>query len=238
MASALAGLLLAGCGRDEGVIKLPPYEPPDTLTTVFRDGISPDSLYDGTRDAVLKDGPTAEIVYGNSGDAETDTFGTVLLGDYYYERRLVLRMDLSGITDCAKVTAVRLTLRLEREDKAPLTMYVYRIVLPEWMPSSWVEGAGTGVSWVTMDGTAPWVSEGGDYENILLDTRTVSSDTSVTFALPGSLALNWIQEPGDNHGVIIMSPVKWEESFTLVHMRESAAPEKRPRLEVKYIENG
>jgi hypothetical protein len=93
-----------------------------------------------------------------------------------------------------------------------------------------------GVSWTTVDGSAPWTVEGGDFDDAVLDARRVSpGDTAVSFALPSALVKSWILDDGSNHGVIITGTDVSRELFAEVSMRESLSSASRPRLDITYL---
>jgi hypothetical protein len=235
----MLGLLLAtGCSDDS---VRPPDTERDTLTIAFQDGAEPVTSYFGTRDAVIKDGPAPEFYHGNFGGAFNDTLGIVYLGSDYYERRLLLRMDVSDLTGCSSVLDARLSLRIESDIADSLVLKLYEAVVPPSLPDSWVEGTGglfEGVSWHEADGATPWKTQGGDFAYPPLDEQTVRTDTTVTFSLPGMLVLSWIRLPYTNNGVIIKARDTGGERYILVHLRESTTTAFRPRLDLVYFKSG
>jgi hypothetical protein len=215
-------------------------EPPsvDTVTVVFRDRQSPDPDYAGTRDAILKNGNDFEITNGNFGNVKSDTLGTVYLADNLYERRLIVRFDISSVTGCSWVYSADLSISIVPDTRGTIVLEAYEVDVPDIMPGSWLEGSGIigkGVSYHSADGVVPWSNPGGDYVPKLLDAVTVSGDSVVTFSLPGALAYHWILYPGENHGVIIKSRYTDEESYRIVRMRESDSLELRPALRIEYL---
>jgi hypothetical protein len=228
--------ILNGCSGNETTAPAP-----DTITVAFRDGVDPSQNYYGTRDAMLKDGPTTELLNGNFGYMDIDTLGTVTLGAELFERRMILKFDLSPITDCASVYSASLTLSISREDTSGITLAVYEATVPPAIPASWTEGLGgvaAGVSWQTVDGSYLWVSEGGDYLLPVMDIEPVGGDTTVTFELPADRVRRWIGYPYTNHGVLIRPLDNDEETFFRVYMRESVMPSLRPELIVRYRKSG
>ena len=229
---------LMGCGDDER-ITIPPLPSPETLTVSFQDGVSPTASYGGTRDAMLKNGPANEFRNGNFGIMPFDTMGSVRLGAALYERRLIIKMDLSHITDCSRVLAASLSMRIIPPAPDSILLEANRVDLMSWQ--GWVEGDGGvfgGVSWTTLDGTAPWADEGGDYEAAAFDQETVSSDSSVTFTLPPALVRTWIKQPETNHGVIVKGAEPSGGRSLIVFMREYDRASWRPRIDVTYIKGG
>jgi hypothetical protein len=239
IAFMLGLLFTAGCS-DENRIIPPPDSEPDTLEITFQDGVHPTGSYFGTRDAVLKDGPIPELIFGNFGAATDETLGVVYIGSGYYERRLLLRMDLSGLAGCSAVIDARLSLRIESDLTDSLVLDVYGAAVPAPVPS-WIEGTGgmnEGVSWYAADGATVWSNPGGDFVYPLLDEQTVRADSVVAFSLPGALVLNWIRNPSTNHGVLIKARDTDGERYVLVHLRESGTGAFRPKLELLYFKSG
>jgi hypothetical protein len=229
-------LVAAGCGTDGGIVEVPFHI--DTLAVDFQDGVSPDASYAGTRDAILKDGPTGSFRDWNFGSVPCDTIGVVQLGYDLYERRLIVLMDLSWITGCSRVLRATLSIHVEPQPDS-LTLEAYQVLRPAG--NSWVEGIGgpaAGVSWTTVDGGEPWTTPGGTVDPTPLDLETIADDSVFTFSLPPALVLVWIKQPSTNHGVIIASGDITTARFTTVFLRESTVARLRPRMEVVYTTGG
>ena len=214
--------------------------PSDLIEMEFQDGVDPNPSYDGTRDAVLKNGPVSDIFNGNFGTAPLDTLGLVEVAGELYERRLIIRMDLSEISSCAAVHEATITLRLTPESGDTLILEAYEVLEPA-PRETWDEGAGgvgEGVSWSTYDGSDAWDVPGGDIGAEPVFSDTVTSDSLITVVVPNDLALRWVKNPSTNHGLIIRSVTTQDETFRLVHMRESASPASRPRFFLVYEKGG
>ncbi len=228
--------VLAGCGGDEG---LAPSGSSDTIRAAFQDGISPSASYRGTADAVLKNDPDPAAANANFGSAPSDTLGSVLLSTAFYERRLIVRMDLSSITDCSAVFSARLSIRVAPPAPDAITLEARLINLPGW--KRWVEGFGGsagGVSWSTIDGAVPWTLPGGDFFSSVIDEQTVSGDSVVTFSLSPAFVMEWIRNPASNHGIVIRSSDLSRARYAIVFLRESGIAARRPRLEIVYLPGG
>jgi hypothetical protein len=235
IACSLCLAALAGCGDDETA----PQGPADTIRVAFQDGVSPAASYRGTADAVLKDDPSPSAANKNFGALPSDTLGSVLLSTAYYERRLIVRMDISSITDCSSVISARLSIRVVPPAPDSLTLRAHLINLPGW--KQWTEGFGgaaNGVSWTTIDGAAPWQAPGGDFFIAVIDERTVSTDSVVTFTLSPALVMEWIRDPTSNHGVVIRTTDVTRSRYTTVFQREYGNAARRPRLEIDYLPGG
>jgi hypothetical protein len=232
--------LTAGCSSDEGIVSLPPGTG-DTVIVSFRDGLAPYPGYIGTRDAVLKDGPLGTLRNGNFGNVGSDTLGSVFLAQSYYERRMILRFDLSPVTGCLSVLDAKVSVHVESDCRDQIIVEAYEVVLPPGYSESWPEGTGGiggGITWLTIDGAAPWNNPGGDFEPGPLDETTVQCDLVVTLTLPNDLVFGWIESPQDNHGIIIRTRPTTIESFRLLHLRESTDVDLRPMLSLKYLKRG
>jgi hypothetical protein len=231
---ALSALLPSGCsdtGTSPGDF--------DSVTVIFRDGAEPLPSWYGTRDAVIRNGPSPAMQQTNMGTAPVDTLGAVDIGGTLFSRRLLVRFDLTSITDCAEVIEGRLTLHLEPEDtNLTFQLEAWEATVPAILPGSWAEGfQGEGVSWIYADeGVVAWDSPGGDRLG-LMDTRTVGADTTVTFELDAERVERWIKVPSSNDGLLIAPVTRGREAFLHVYMRETAAA-LRPELSIRYIKGG
>ncbi len=231
---AAAAALLGGCGNDTTA-------PGDSqiVTAVFRDGADPTPDYYGTRDAVIRNGPTWDVRAGNAGRAAVDTLGSVEAGRELYGHRMLIRFNLTSITSCETVTGAFLTLHVEpRESRDPIRLEAWEATVPPLYPGSWVEGYfDEGVSWLYVDEqVTEWANEGGDHL-AKMDTVEVYGDETVTFELDPAVVEKWIKSPAENDGVLIIPETGTRDSFLLVHMRESE-PSSRPELLVRYIKGG
>jgi hypothetical protein len=245
LCALILSAIAAGCSDSNDVVK-PAGQ--DTLTVAFQDLVSPSMIYAGTSDAILKDGPATQFRNGNFGAVAYDTIGVVCLGSYDYERRLILRMDISSIKSCSKV--IRATLKIHTNTANWRELVAFSV--PPDAVDSWIEGIGglgAGVSWTTVDGGVPWAKAGGDCSPAALDTSSVEYDSTGTFALPPALVLGWIKNPASNHGMIVRSlyapsiarsadgrlePAS-VPAFATVFTREYSEARLHPRLEIVYL---
>jgi hypothetical protein len=236
LSAAAALAVLAGTGCDSS--STGPGET-DTVTVVFRDGSSPLPTYLGTSDAVIKNGPYYATRNGNYGTRPVDTLGVVDTDGLLYEQRMLVRFDLTSITDCGTVVSAILTLSVTPEDtNRTIWLDAWEATVPEIYPSSWVEGfLDEGVSWETLDGVSEWTTEGGDVLG-LMDSKEVKADTVVTFELDPVRVETWIKMERKNHGVLLRTRPSGEEAFLHAYMRESAAAALRPELYIRYVKGG
>ena len=235
--ASLALAALAACADNDSVY---PTASGDTVTAVFQDGAHPDESYGGTRDAFLKDGPTNDFRNRCYGNVPFDTVGAASLAGSPYERRIVVKMDLSSITDCASVLFSSLSIAFESAPPESITLEMHRIVRPS-SSATWLEGMDgiqNGVSWLTVDGEESWAAPGGDFEVVPLHRARIAGDTVVAFPVPPALARDWILAPATNHGVLLRSAEFPSGRSVLAHLRETFNPAARPRLSVTYLRGG
>jgi hypothetical protein len=239
LGALILSAVAAGCSDTDRIVD-PAGQ--DTLTVAFQDLVSPSTLYVGTSDAILKDGPATQFRNGNFGVVPCDTIGAVRLGSALYARCLILKMNISSIKNCSKVIRATLTIYIVPAIPNSLLFGAFR-VLPA-TTDAWVEGIGglgAGVSWMTVDGGVPWTAEGGDCDDEPLDQELAGDDSTCTFTLPPQVVLDWIKDPQSNHGVVIrkIGPATVETgAWTTVFMREYASARLHPRLEIMYFSGG
>ncbi len=236
--AAAAAAMLAGIGCTSNSTR--PPDGSDTVTAIFRDGADPLPSYLGTRDAVIRNGAAWTMQSSNNGTAPIDTLGVAEIGGSLYERRLLVRFNLTSITDCGSVASAHLTLHFEPEDTdRTIWLDAWEATVPDVHPGSWVEGfLNEGVSWRYVDESVTmWDVLGGDHLE-LMDSREVKADTVVTFELDPARVEAWINIPPRNHGVLLRPRTGGQEAFLHVYMRESAAIALRPELLIKYIKGG
>jgi hypothetical protein len=230
--------LAAGCGEDDDMIFFDPGDN-ESVTIEFQDGVLPTMSYSGTRDAFLKDGPGLDKY--NFGITGYDTVGSRLLTDSYYESRYIVRMEISSLTDCAKIIRAELHLNVRFPSADSLVFEAYRVTVPKVLPGTWTEGFGgpmSGVDWITVDGAIPWDTGGGDLVGAPIDSATVTQDSVMMFEIPDALALDWIEKPLSNHGIVVRLVGTMPGEYGILHTRESATLSARPRLLIEYIPGG
>ena len=229
---------LSGCSENSDSIFFDPSSRLEEI--VFQDGTFPDSKYSGTRDAFLKEGDPLND--HNFGTTPFDTTGHLYLTDRYFERRFIIRFDLTEITDCGEVFSAELQLHFSSPSHDTLTLQAYQVTVPEILLTSWPEGTGGefgGVSWLYADESAVgWDTEGGDPVGPPIETIVVSADTLISFMLPNSMVLGWIENPETNHGVVIGLAETLSERFLILYTRESLVLDERPLLAIEYLGGG
>lgn len=230
--------ILPSCSEDDSSMF---FDPSSRLQNMaFQDGIAPDSSYSGTRDAFLKEGSPFSNV--NFGTVPQDTIGHLYLTDRLYERRFIVRFDLTAISDCGEVLSAELELHFGPISADTLEIQAYEVTVPEILVTSWPEGIGGefgGVSWLYADeGSVEWNAEGGDIIGPPIASTAVAADTVISFTLPNALVLDWIKKPAENHGVVVRLAGTLSQEFLVLHTRESLVLHARPKLAVEYLKGG
>ena len=238
-ALVLALSLLAACGGDDPAGPAP--EEQDTSRVIFRDGALPVPAYAGTRDAAIKDGPTDAARNTNWGREFLDTLGMRSAGAGLYDSRVLLRFDLTSLTNCWYVVSADLAVGIDSAG-GTFDVVLDETTVPDLVPGSWTEGTGGlsgGVSWLTIDGDVPWYDAGGSTTGEeIARARVAPGDTVAVFPLPASLVQKWIARPAQNDGVLLRAAVPDAGLGATVHMRESPRTSRRPALSIVYIRYG
>jgi serine/threonine protein kinase len=140
--------------------------------------------------------------------------------------RILLRFDLSGLPEDAKVISATLVLKVELwgEESFPGAAVAYR-VLTEWRAAETTYNK----PW-----SAPGLAAGVDYDSVPLDIVPVPDEGYLVFDV--SRAFFFWHERGDpNYGVVIMMS---EDSHNMAHhwvyLSEQSAPADRPTLRIAY----
>jgi hypothetical protein len=162
-------------------------------------------------------------------------------------RRALLRFDLSGLPAGAQVTAVSLSLSLERSRQAgDLPITLHRVT------QSWAEGptaSVVGIGEPAVDGdttwlhrsrpTSTWTVPGGDFVAAASASRIVGStggpvSWSSTPALVADVQ-GWLAQPASNHGWALLGFEAGGTSAKGFASREALAPADRPQLRIDYL---
>lgn len=161
-------------------------------------------------------------------------------------RRALLRFDLLPVPAGAQVTAVRLTLSLERSRQAgDLPISLHRVT------QSWSEGpsasvVGIGEPAVNGDSTwlhrshpgLAWTVAGGDFVAVASASRIVGATGGpVTWASTPALVADvqaWLAQPASNHGWALVGFEAGGTSAKGFAARESLASTDRPQLHIDY----
>lgn len=161
-------------------------------------------------------------------------------------RRALLRFDLSPLPAGAQVTAVRLTLSVERSRQAgDLPITLHRVT------QSWAEGPSAsvvGIGEPAVDGDSTWLHRsrpsltwtvaGGDFITVASASRIVGATGGpVNWASTPALVADvqaWLAQPATNHGWALVGFEAGGTSAKGFVSRESTAAADRPQLHIDY----
>lgn len=195
-------------------------------------------------DTTLIEEPTGALA---NGAGERFFVGRVGANAGSTRRRALLRFDLSALPAGAQVSAVSLTISLERSRQAgDLPITLHRVT------QSWTEGpsasvVGIGEPAVNGDTTwlhrsrpgLAWTVAGGDYVALASASRIVGATGGpVTWASTPALVADvqaWLAQPAANHGWALVGFEAGGTSAKGFASREALAPADRPQLRIDYI---
>ena len=164
-------------------------------------------------------------------------------------RRAVLAFDLRGVPVGATIQSVKLdlwtdaTAGLGTVGALELHRLTRGFTEGSGDGSSAANGAGTGVTWATYDGTNAWSSVGGSYDAAVLGTVASFTGTTTnaqkTFASTSGLvaAAQSAVTANTPLNLIVLSPASEagsENTFTNLKSNEHAVTTERPRLTVDF----
>ena len=204
---------------------------PDIITMVFQQGLYPYTGWAGTADVTLVEASPGS----NYGGWDYNLFGTHPTNTY----RVAIRFDLNAIVPSnVNVSCAKLTFYLHSSSGSN-QIKAYALTQSFIEGTQTGGGGGTGADWETYNGASYWTDDGaeGDYNTTAIsDTVDISSSSdTVTLTLDNDTVENWIANPGQNYGMIIIAT---DESATLnwvmYYSRDYSNVYKRPKLVVSY----
>ena len=166
--------------------------------------------------------------------------GTTSIG---FERRALVRFDLSSLTPTDSVISAQLQMFVSKTKYNTETLYFYRLT-NDWGESGSVapyeEGGGTGAfpgdaTWnYAFYDTAAWKTPGGDLDPVPSDSEQVGNTGSYTWSGAGLLTdINyWIKNPEQNFGWILIIPIA-QPSTKRFNSRENA--DNPPKLVIQTL---
>ncbi len=186
-------------------------------TANFQDGISPQE-YSGTSDVWLR-GSNPDTNYGSDDrmDADSDSSGNAEWS--------LLRWDVSTIPDGSVVRAATITLTLNNASSDSQPIYA--------MNRAWTESQAT---WNLAADQEPWSAPGtsDDDRGVLMGTLSSGDDegTHVVHLNQNGIGVlqNWIDDPTQNFGVIIIG----EDDGIEIRTREYETATERPNLSIDF----
>ncbi|NNE45006.1 MAG: DNRLRE domain-containing protein, partial [Gemmatimonadetes bacterium] len=144
--------------------------------------------------------------------------------------RMMLQFDVSGIPPGAQITSASLGLWHWLGDGRQDRIDLHAVTRP------WVEGtgsSGSGVTWLTSDGSTPWATPGGDFNPTVLTFARTPRGTGWTRWDVTALVQQWVNGAVPNHGVLLKhrNENARNRRFHYFFSDESFVP---PRLVITY----
>lgn len=180
---------------------------------------------------------------GTSNGAGTELFAGTTNNNA--KRRALIKFDLSSIPAGATITAVTLTLRMDRTVTGNQNVSVHAV------SADWGEGTsnangqeGGGAAATTNDATwihrffntATWSTAGGDFKAAASATVSVGGNGNYnwTSAQMVTDAQSWLNNPAANFGWIVIGNESTDRTAKRFASREHATAANRPKLSVTY----
>ena len=181
----------------------------------------------GGADASLYSGTYAEV---NLGSQVTTPIGatTIVKGTTYC--RYLVRFDVSGIPARSAIQSARLTLTKNSGTYPDGAQFQLRRVTR----ADWTE---LGATWNLYDGTRPWTTPGGDFADqggILVSLAL--GDTGLVFPDISNLVTDAIALREGSLVLLVTGNEAATSEFVNIHTADEPILEKRPLLEIEYIE--
>ena len=196
----------------------------ETMTVAFQDGLAPDTAYDGTADAYIREA-SPNTAHGLETTLQVD--GDEPSGTST-DMNILLHWDTSSIPLDAIVESASIQLEVTNLSSGSYTCYE---ILPGWNQAevTWNQ-ASSGVSWNSSGATSS-----ADRGSLPVCTVTAATTGPLTVELnPDGIAMLqwWVNSPGNNNGLIISHPTTSDGAD--FHSSESATAMARPKLEITY----
>ncbi len=191
---------------------------PEDFTVNFSDGTHPNSSYNGTRDAYIRETqPNDE--FGTESILRAD--GSDTSGGQTGELASVIKWDMSSIPTDSVVTSV--SIRFDVSNQSPGAYNLYQVNLP------WTE---IEIDWNDIIGTS------GGAGTTVLGSFTPSSTGLNNFTLNNSgiqVVQGWVNNPSSNNGFLIRS-AGTNDGVTFWSREGNVAD--RPRITINYSSSG
>jgi PKD repeat protein len=190
----------------------------------FQDGLAPDPSYAGTRDAYIRQA-SATTAHGLETTLQVDGDDPPGSGN---DMNILLAWDVSAIPAGAVVIDAGIELQVTNPSSGGYTCYA--------LQRGWIEAETT---WNQAAAATPWETPGAaggtDRGGTALCTVTAGAVGPLTVPLnaAGIAAVQaWVDNPADNHGLLIGNPATTDGAD--FHARESGDAMSRPRLNITY----
>jgi hypothetical protein len=193
----------------------------------FQDGVYPSAAYDGTSDSYVVSGTEADINYGVS-----DYLYSGFFSSSSGRERTVIKFDLSAlVSQPVTVKSANLILYVSHKSStADFTVSAYKVT------NNWVEEEAT---WNDRAAGVSWTAAGGEYNPAAVSDSVIMDSVNVykTFRLDADMVQDWIKNPADNYGVVIISNIEndgFNNWYGFISKNYSVLTSVRPRLTVYY----
>jgi ferric-dicitrate binding protein FerR (iron transport regulator) len=197
-----------------------PVARPTPVVRSFQDGVLPTPGYAGTQDTEI------------ASAQPTQSFGTteqLELQRLSESRSALFRWDISSIPPGSRVTA------------AELSFWVTGAIVGDCKVFGMAHGWDEAATWKTSNGVTPWFGPGAQGNKdrgsrpvgLLAPPSSPGMTTMPLNEMGLALVQDWVNDPaGKNFGILILGPDvnKWG-----LEARETAVPERRPKLTVTYL---
>ncbi len=130
-----------------------------------------------------------------------------------------------------------LTLYINHLNHGPCEIECRKIETYNWIEGTECIGSDEdGATWNTYDSTNSWDMDSGSFfDTPLCETVTVDSTGYVTFELDSSIVQGWIDDPSDNHGMMLkIADEATGDDYLEVEANSGASPCMKPRLTIYY----
>lgn len=195
------------------------------------------TLYENnTSDAVLSNGTGQHFFAGMNGTNEV--------------RRGIIQFDLSEIPEGSQIESAELRLYLNKAATTAAKSVELYAVLKNWgegTSDGTDGGRGEGRGGNATDGDATWDhtfypdetwdNPGGDYGSTLISAADIDDNASYTWPSTQefvSLVQKWLDNPSDNHGLILIGDEETSGSAKRFSSRQNENEAERPVLVVEY----
>ncbi len=197
----------------------------ETVTRTMQDGLSPTSCYDGTRDSYISEEPLpggADPGHETSLLADgSDPNGT--------DKKALMKWNLDNahLPPSVEVESAAIIINVTNETSQAYELYGLNRAWDEYQ-TSWANAA-NGDAW-----SVAGANGSSDYDATVIGGITSAAVGSKTINLNAAgiaLVQNWLDDPANNHGVIL-----WNTDSTngLDFSSREAGPTTRPALRITY----
>lgn len=186
--------------------------------------------------SIQPDSSTGFDTYINEGSPTTN-YGSSdrMVNSGTYDVRFLLKFDLTSLDTGTYYGNANLKLKAVAGDyPGSATWVAYSILSGN---SGWTEN---GATWNTIDGVTSWAGSAGcatagvDYSSSQIGSGTAQTIGTTTILIYGSTINDWVQNPSNNNGLIILTTTAYTANIASCEYVTSTF---RPELEILSPEN-